>query len=102
MGIRVSVYRDASLNSDCTNNGVSGRHTSLTVVNVDGPSEPTPDAPAVLLVPGVLGGYRIVPAHKSNKDEWVMFGGNYAYTFDSRFRQAIKDHGPVPIHDRVE
>ena len=30
------------------------------------------------------------------------FGGSFAFTSDSRFRDLMPGGGPIPIHDRVE
>lgn len=106
MGLIVSVYRDASSNYDCTNNGASSRFTKLTLVNVDGPFEPSEDAPAAKLCKGPINSVNIVPVEVEGK--WTMFGGNYAATSDSRFSDAVSRilgfpfYGAVGIHDRVE
>jgi hypothetical protein len=122
MGLRVSVYRNAErgLQGDFTNGGISGKYGSLTLVNVSGPSEPTDDAPAAMLVHGNLGTAIIVPAIWSEGTrEWQeqpsqtaegparMFGGNYAGTSDSRFHEAVRrligqSHVAVAIHDRSD
>jgi hypothetical protein len=117
MGLTLWVHRSPL--GDSTNGGLSGRFDRLTVVNVEGPFEPTPDHPAVMLVPNALGSVVIMPAEKIG-DEWLeiasntkayagpMFGGNYAATSDSRFGRAVEAilghrfYGAVPIHDRLE
>lgn len=109
MGLIIGVYRDAS-GSDCTLNGVSSRHANLTVVNVDGPFEPTPERPACWLVKGNLPGtVKIVVVEPGTDGKWSMMGGNYGGTCDSRFNRAVERitgqtqcYGPVPIHDRYE
>ena len=106
MGILVTVYRAAD-RSDCSNNGATARHSSLTITNVDGPFEPSADAPAARLVAGnVPGTCKIVP-DEIPAGTWSMFGGNYAGTSDSRFCSAVRDFGGnpsgiAPVHDRVE
>jgi hypothetical protein len=112
MGMIVSVYRDASDGYDCTNGGMTNSKTGvskLCIINVDGPFKPTDDAPAASIEAGPLGSVRIVPAN--NRWERAgnrMFGGNFAYTSDSRFRRAVEEitgadfAGPVHIHDRFE
>lgn len=110
MGLLVSVYRNAELPCDCTNNGVSSRTNKLCVVNIDGPSDPTDDAPAVLLLEGNLPEtVHIKPEGLVDSGMVVMMGGNYAGTSDSRFGNAIAKitgqrfaMGMAPIHDRVE
>lgn len=104
MGLRVSVYRRG--NWDSTNGGVSGKVSDLTVINIDGPFEPTDDAPAVVLVEGALNTAKIVPVDAVG--QWTMFGGNYAACSDSRFSDAVagilghRFYGAVAIHDRIE
>jgi len=106
MGLIVNVYRLAS-GSDCTNGGVSSKCDELTVVNIDGPFEPTETRPAVKLVKGPMNTVRIVPVNLLESGVWVMFGGNIASTSDSRFNAAINDligysSFSVGIFDRVE
>lgn len=105
MGLRISVYRDDL--PDCTKGGVTSRRSDLTVVNVDGPFEPTADAPAVMLFHGNIKTAlpKLVPVGLEGK--WTMFGGNYAGTSDSRFADAVERlcgvrANIVPVHDRVE
>jgi hypothetical protein len=101
MGMIVYVYRDAD-GSDCTAGGISSKFNKLTIINVDGPFDPTPDAPAVVLENGPLNSMRIVPVFKPEGAVGPMFGGNYAASSDSRVRDAIGFYGAVAIHDRFE
>ncbi|MCA1571177.1 MAG: SWIM zinc finger domain-containing protein [Chloroflexi bacterium] len=48
MGIRAEIYKSANF-ADCSNGGVSSFFDTVTIVNIDGPFEPTDDAPPVLL-----------------------------------------------------
>lgn len=112
VGMIVQVYRSNTGEHDCTAGGMTNHKTGvdqLCLINVAGPFMPTEDTPAALLAPGPLGSLRIVPACP----RWEfggcrMFGGNFAYTSDSRFTNAVRemtnsDHaGPVAIHDRFE
>lgn len=115
MGITVFVYR-AARGSDTTNGGISANHDTLTVVNVDGPFDPTDREPPALLVqgPGVFPDPILVPAEYVD-GAWVekeyaghigpMSGGNYAGTSDSRWCQAVRELGGIDlarIHDRFE
>lgn len=113
MGIRINVYRFPL--GDCTNGGVSGRHTTLTVVNCEGPFNPTPDAPPVYLHSHHRGCLRIVPAAMGPNGKWLpihghwMMGGNFGHTSDSRFVEKCRElldtdyfYGAVAIHDRRE
>ena len=103
MGLRLRVFRSSL--RDCTNNGVSSKVNELTLIDADGPFEPTPDAPAVILF-FRQGTVVIKPADTGGN--CTMFGGNYASTSDSRFLEAVNAmlghsfYGAVAIHDRVE
>lgn len=113
MGLLVSVYRNAEI-GDCTNGGISSRHTSLCVVNASGPFEPRPDCPAVIIERGPYLTLRLRPAESVNGawrpiEGMYMMGGNYAGTSDSRFGEAASAMvagyrfvGVLPIHDRRE
>jgi hypothetical protein len=106
MGLIVDVYRDSG--PDCTANGVSKHFNRLLVVNVDGPFEGH-DMPRVVLKRGNLAGtVKLVPETADDAGDWVMFGGNFAGTSDSRFSRAVEEIAGsrqpniVPIHDRIE
>lgn len=108
MGLPVAIYRAAN-GTDCTNDGASSRFQAFTLINVDGPFDPSDHAPAAILEPirGKIG-VRIVPLEDKESGKWVMFGGNFAYSSDSRLSRAVEaitgqDHyGAVAIHDRIE
>jgi hypothetical protein len=114
MGIVVAVYRCAKY-GDSSNGGVSAKHDSFTVVNVDGPFEPTDQAPAALLLKGPGPGPNpiLCPAQLI-EGKWVpearpsigpMSGGNYAGATDSRWCSALKALGGLDlarIHDRFD
>ena len=81
----------------------------LCIVNVPGPFEPGPGAPAARLIKREpTGNIVVIPAGVDPRKTWLMFGGNYAATSDSRFGDAVRrlsgyDHDfPVAIHDRIE
>lgn len=112
MGLVIDVFRRPA-DRDFSLGGVSGQHTELTVVNIDGPFEPNPSRPAVILESHVPGCLRIVPAEKLGNGyvkikPRTMMGGNYGAACDSRFGEACEKllghtfYGAVPIHDRVE
>lgn len=105
MGLIVNVY-DHPL-GDCTNNGISSRFKSLCVTNIEGPFEPDEGHPPVQLVKGPMNTARLVSEIDLEEGNWVMFGGNFAYTSDSRFSKAcfelLGHHADaVKIFDRVE
>ena len=104
MGLILDIYRsdyDSELN-------VFRGKKSVTVVNIEGPFEPTEDRPASYLTGNAYGNPIIVPnSWRELQDEsgLVMFGGSYATTSDSRLREALGIHdfyGAIPVHDRVE
>lgn len=114
MGLIVDVFKCKDM-PDCTNKGISNRFDRLCLVNVEGPFTPNAQTPAAMLVKGNgLGLVKIVPAEYLEIGEyvptgkWVMMGGNYAATSDSRFHRAVErltggqSYGAVPIHDRIE
>lgn len=95
--------------SDCTRDGLSSRHISFTVLDdaVEGPFEPSENRPALRIVRRKLFGevyMHLAPAdcvnEKGEQVKHTSFGGNFAFTSDSRFRKVASY--PLPIHDRVE
>lgn len=116
MGIHVSIYKQVPFGNDflddidCTLGGESSYAKGFTVVNAEGPFEPSEDYPAAELVMAEpIGGrkiLRLIP--ESAKGKWTMFGGNYAGTSDSRFSDLCDRllggsfYGAVAVHDRVE
>lgn len=125
MGLNVNVFRDSL--GDCTNGGVSSKVDRLCVVNIDGTAVPSPDCSPVILESHGRGIVRLVPAVPAELPDvvrlgvdyykngawardgrWLMFGGNYAATSDSRFTEAAERllghrwYGAVAIHDRYE
>jgi hypothetical protein len=111
MSLHIDVYRNAD-GTDCTNSGITKRFVTLNVVNVNGPSSPNMlDVPNVYLEPGYMDGTcHLVPGPEFEPDVPFsrMFGGNYAGTSDSRFKEAVENligvrfYGAIPVHDRYE
>ena len=110
MGLNVEIFRGAK-GHDFTLGGVSGRFDEVCVMNVEGPFEPTEDCPGVMLIegPATNAGPNpiLVPVELIDSGKWYMFGGNFGYTSDSRFKKALKAMAPgftgaIKIHDRVE
>ena len=100
------VLRPGDL-SDCTNGGLSSRHTRIVIVGPDGPVAPTdlPEKlPVFVLVERNIGGqpYIHVEPEERPVDSHVgpMEGGNYVHSTDSRWRRLFPY--PLPIHDRFE
>jgi hypothetical protein len=119
MGLIANIYKHKGQSFSA--GGISETADQVTVVNVDGPFEPSPEAPAVMLVDGNLRGtVRIVPAMQV-ATWWVpmigtaapegkagpMYGGTVVGTSDSRFCDAVtkltgvRDR-VVDLHDRYE
>lgn len=110
MGLIAGIYKNKG--RDFSNGGISSRYEEVTVINADGPFEPSEDRPAVRIVAGPYGTVRIVPVavDKNGQEikQWYMMGGTYIGCSDSRFGEAIKNvighevYGAIAFHDRVE
>jgi hypothetical protein len=117
MGLIASIYKDKG--RSYSNGGISQRVDAVTIVNIAGPFEPTPERPAVMLVHGNLPGtVKIVPAVMATPGEYEpdqptgkvgpMHGGCIVSTSDSRLGEAIASLGGprfvagVALHDRFE
>ena len=110
-GLRVSILRAADL-PDCSNGGISGRVTRVTLVGdlVDyydaAVRVPDEHAPAVRLI-ARAGTYGIaVPDLARPERVGPMASGAFIYSSDSRFR-ALSAHlgcggSAIPLHDRFE
>ena len=98
MGLIISIYRsdyDSSMN-------VFHNKKGICLTNVEGPFEPSEDYPAGKIV------FRDTTPYIAPDDDFAdsqgvqMNGGTFGYTSDSRFSEAIKMYGALPIHDRRE
>ena len=99
-GLPVSIYKSPL--GDSTANGLSSKHSRLLLVGESIEQVPfkVPEGEDYLVAV-----YRerfddVIAIPKSILDEGVrpMFGGNFAYSSDSRFTESA----PIKIHDRVE
>lgn len=109
-GLRLYIFQWALGN--CSNRGISSRVAEVTLVDplLQGPSEPSEDAPAVVIERGPYNSLRVIPLDLKEKKKWVMFGGAFVATSDSRFGELLrKKFGPaadmvaaVKLFDRVE
>lgn len=98
----MDILRSAD-GTDCSCNGVSSRHERIFAVTdgelftEPGPFDPDdPRNPYPVFTVGKAGGrFHLRP--ESEGTAWLMFGGNFAYSCDSR----TPSH-PVHIHDRNE
>ena len=106
MGLIVNVFR--CYLGDCTNGGASSTVDTVCVVNIPGPFEPGPDRPAFELVHRPENTHAILRPVNSRLGIGPMFGGNFGYSSDSRFSEAVRNltglpnYGAVHIHDRFE
>lgn len=94
-GMLAFVYRNGE---DCTNGGISAKFDKVVLVGCGLPEifEPREDLPA-LYVKEHMGDFIAEPELNSKSN--YSAGGNFAYTCDSRFREALGGH-PIRIHDR--
>ena len=103
-GLLVGVYRFPG--TDCTAGGLSSQKDRLILVGkpgvtvVEGPFEPKPYDDYLVLT-RENGRLRATPKSLLDSDKWVMNGGNFIYSSDSRFT-ALNGGHPIPVFDRVE
>lgn len=111
MGLILEVFKCRY--GDCSAGGISHDHAEVTAVNCEGPFDPTPERPAVIIESHVAGCLRAIPATDDGKPKKFpgagpMFGGTYVACSDSRFSQKVaqllghKFYGAVAFHDRFE
>ena len=108
MGLRADIYRHGR--GRFANGGISDTLDAVTIVDIDGPSEPSDDAPAVRLVRRVIGGQAYVHAEPvepvGEGRIGYMAGGTVIRSLDARFRRALVKLGhpaeAVSLHDRSE
>lgn len=95
---------------DCTNGGVSTTHSLFfetpegiyTREEIESWEDGYGGKPVKImeLVKRNIGGEEYMSFKPEGDERWLMMGGNFAYSSDSRFRRIAKY--PVPIHDRHE
>lgn len=106
-GLRADIYRNSAYpDGDTSNGGISSRVNQVTIIDgrINGPSEPSDEAPAVRIVERMLGGepyYHLEPYDRPEGKLGPMMGGTYVATPDSRLRR-IAPSGVLPLHDRFE
>jgi hypothetical protein len=118
MGLTASIYVNKEPGyENCSNGGISSRFNQVCIVNAEGPSQPRPDCPAVIIETHVKGIVRAIPA-QNVQGEWravemahcvgPMAGGAFIATSDSRFGELVRKlidgqfYGAVALHDRFE
>lgn len=100
----IEVYKTSRL-SDCTNGGISSRYDELLLVCDRGYVEIDENNPPENLVKvsehrcGFSVYKFLEPVARPQHLGW-MFGGNLAYSSDSRYSELAGQ--PLPIHDRQE
>jgi hypothetical protein len=87
-------------------NGISKNNDSLLLVCPEGYVEIEDDnsnsynLPVVEIETRVIGGEKYMTLKPAGDTRWLMFGGNFGYCSDSRFRRMSAY--PLAIHDRCE
>ena len=99
-GLLVWVYKDGG--GDCSMNGISANVSKMVLIGKDVPQifSPSEDTPAIYLKMH-MDQPIAVPKEGRDGTKWVMFGGNFLYSSDSRFREVVNEY-PIRIHDRIE
>lgn len=106
-GMLVGIFRDDHI-GDCTNGGVTGSKQGARgaiAIHPDLPKlfGPSLDTPGLKIIQNPAGtGYGLVavPLVFIDGEVGPMFGGNFIWTSDSRFRKLSRK--PIPVHDRFE
>jgi hypothetical protein len=98
----VSFLRHAGY-GDCSMNGVSKRFDSgiLYRSEADVPAEPPKGLALLVLIDEPVCGRPYLKVRPAGEKRWCMFGGNFLWSSDSRFRQEVSER-PIPVHDRIE
>lgn len=98
--ISASVYKFPL--GECTNGGVTAKATTVLVPHPYGYYELEDgvkthnDMPVMELVTK----HGRLHARPVDDDRWLMFGGNFIYSSDSRFQEISRQ--PIHVHDRHE
>jgi hypothetical protein len=104
-GYQVNIYK--SSDSDSPINVVSNKFKRITLVTdgVKGDSSTVmSNEPYIKLVKKIFSGEEYLYAEPVNfgvDKASKMFGGNFVWNSDSRFREYVSER-PIPLHDRVE
>ena len=73
------------------------------IPELSGPFEASEDKPELTVVRRMIAGKEYIhlePTKERKEGKWLMFGGRFVWTSDSRFRNVF--NGPIPLHDRYE
>lgn len=93
-GLRVEIYRPAS-GWDATNGGASSRYANMAIYPEAAVARAGDD---ILVLVNHHYGLRAVPYDLWRQRAWVMFGGHFCFTNDSRF----PSEQPIKVFDRIE
>ena len=106
MGLIVYVFKTTT---DCSNDGLSSKFDRLCLVNVEGPSQPSANCPAIMLKKMVNGSHGThvyaVPVEKSKS--WWQHGGSFTKPAVAGIDEALRLMGgirsvAIQLHDRQE
>lgn len=101
-----SIYKHKGM--DFSNHGISEKYDEILYACPDGCEElDTDDLPENFceLVKRELFGephWYFAPYHLIKAGRWVMAGGTFVSSPDTRFREITNSWNPIPLHDRVE
>jgi len=102
-GLMVNVLRSAGY-PDCTNGGTSITFDTGIITgdmidcNVFESSDTCPEYVILEVAPTGTPFLKAIPKDLHESGKWVMFGGNFLYSSDSRF----PSDAPIKIFDRCE
>lgn len=102
-GLIADIYRNSHYKQVNEPLNILKDCTSCVVVGdgIDRVFEPTDSKPEVHIKTKNVSGRDYVYAVPAGHDgKWLMFGGNFIWSSDSRFRELSTQ--PIPLHDRVE
>lgn len=110
--VSVGIYGDRSL-GDCTNGGLTSKiHSAWMFIDCSRDeairyckkNNMDPDFQLLLVRRKLawLDNADYVEPLTKPEGKWNMFGGNFVYTSDSRFREYTGSSLPLPVHDRFE
>lgn len=111
--VKATVYRNAH-GDDCTNSGASSRFTTLYIYAsrvmiraalLDAEQRDLNIAQCFrvgLVYVGDTTHYYVKPLNPALAGKWKMFGGNFVFTCDSRWKEVTKIDYHLPVHDRIE
>ena len=109
--LAVDVYRNGYRQFDCSNRGISLCFNQLYLECEDGNltiDELNNKNAIIKLYYGPLHTVIARPAISEFDGKWYEFGGNFIYSSDSRFTDAVSRllghdfYGAIPVHDRTE